>query len=450
MQLVYILMVAVAILSVLSGVAVLCGSAKGKRGQAAAYLVACLAGAGWLISMVVFLTTPVGESERALIALNGMYISAATDVIALLLFVGWKRQIVTAGAIVLAICAAILLTLIITNPLNYYGQIELSRTGNNTVTFAKTWMPMAYAGLVSLASIGFIFAGWYEIKHAPNKRAKSGAKVLFYGLILAGAIAGTFDVILPLLGNYNLVWIGPISTSLVIFAHFYATIRYRLLVLNSTWLKTLAYIILMSLAAIVYMVIFFIIFMALFKIPNPSASIIILNFIMIVIVMLLLPAINEVMAYVRSLISVGQVDIAYVIKKLNKLATQNVNLNELASFLADHLHFQYIGLLVNGRLYGSSSLPISAEELSEISNLPPSERGTWQKIDGKNKELFDRLDLTAVAELRNAKGSPFGQILVGKPLGKSSFERRDLIQLEMVINLVATVIDSKRHIKAKA
>ena len=448
MQLVYILMVAVAILSLLAGIAVFFGSARGKRGQGAAYFVACLAGSAWLVSMVVFLTTPAGQDARALIALDVMYVSAATDVIALLLFVGWKRQIVTFGSIILAIAAAILLTLIISNPSAYYGEITLSNSVNNTVVFAQTWMPYAYAALVSIASIGFIAAGWYEIQHAPNKRVKRGTQTLFGGLLIAGAIAGTFDVVLPLLGNYSLVWIGPVSTSLVIFAHFYATIRYRLLVLNSNWLRTLAYVILMSLAAMIYMVIFFIIFMALFKIPNPSASVIVLNFIMIVIVLLLLPVINEAMAYVRSLISVGQVDIAYVIKKLNRIATQNINLNELASFLADHMHFQYIGLVVNGRLYGSSSLPISADELAEISVLEAADNGVWQKIDAKNKALFEKLDLTAVAELRNAKGRPFGQILVGKPLGKSNFERRDLIQLEMVINLVATMIDSKRHLKA--
>ena len=56
--------------------------------------------------------------------------------------------------------------------------------------------------------------------------------------------------------------------------------------------------------------------------------------------------------------------------------------------------------------------------------------------------------LRAVAELRNAKGKPFGQLVVGKPLGKSTFERRDLLQLEMIINLVATVIDSEKHLRA--
>ena len=61
---------------------------------------------------------------------------------------------------------------------------------------------------------------------------------------------------------------------------------------------------------------------------------------------------------------------------------------------------------------------------------------------------MDELNLKAVAELKNAKGKAFGQLIVGKPNGKTSFERRDLVQLEMIINLVAAVIDSEKHIRA--
>ena len=195
--------------------------------------------------------------------------------------------------------------------------------------------------------------------------------------------------------------------------------------------------------------IFYIIFTALFKGPNPSGAILVLNFLMIVIVLLLLPVLNEVRATFRSMIMVGQVDIAYVIKKLNKLAARNVDLRELAAFLADHLHFAYIGFIVNGRPYGSKALALSAEELEAITHLRSAGRGeVWQEPNKSVQKVLDDLDLKAVAELRNAKGRPFGQLLVGKPLGKTSFERRDLIQLEMIINLVATVIDSEKHIRA--
>ena len=147
-------------------------------------------------------------------------------------------------------------------------------------------------------------------------------------------------------------------------------------------------------------------------------------------------------------ISVGQVDLAYVVKKLNRIATKNVNLKDLAAFLADHLHFAYIGFVINGRLYGSKALAVSAEELTKIAHLRAVPHGVWQEPTKQVQEILDNLGLKAVAELKNAKGKPFGQIIVGKPLGKTNFERRDLVQLEMIINLVAMVIDSEKHLRA--
>lgn len=237
--------------------------------------------------------------------------------------------------------------------------------------------------------------------------------------------------------------------SVVMLTYFYAILRYRVVSVSTPLLKTLAYVVILTSGVVVYMLIFYLIFNALFKIPNPSASVLVLNFLMIVIVLLLMPVINELMSSINSLIQVGQVDIAYVIKKLNHLATRNVDLRDLASFLADHLHFAYIGFVINGRLYGSKALAISSEELSSITHLKSS-TGTeiWQKPNKTVEKTFDEMGLKAVAELRNAKGKPFGQIIVGKPLGKSTFERRDLIQLEMIINLVATVIDSEKHLRA--
>lgn len=199
----------------------------------------------------------------------------------------------------------------------------------------------------------------------------------------------------------------------------------------------------------IYMLIFYLIFTTLFKIPNPSTSVLVLNFLMIVIVLLLMPVIREVSAVLRSMIMVGQVDIAYVVKKLNHLASKNVDLRDLAGFLADHLHFAYVGFIINDRLYGSKPLAMTADEIKKISGMKAARGGdVWQEPSKAVQEVLNTLDLKAVAELRNAKGKAFGQLIVGKPLGKSSFERRDLIQLEMIINLVATVIDSEKHLRA--
>lgn len=72
----------------------------------------------------------------------------------------------------------------------------------------------------------------------------------------------------------------------------------------------------------------------------------------------------------------------------------------------------------------------------------------WQVPTKSVQKILDETNLKAVAELYNAKGKPFGQIIVGEPLGKSTMKHRDLIQLEMIINLVASVIDSGKHLRA--
>lgn len=266
--------------------------------------------------------------------------------------------------------------------------------------------------------------------------------------MVTGILSCVFDVILPLWVRYDLIWIGPVAVGVSIVAFYYALLRFRIISMSSSWLKVLSSIVLTSAGVIIYMLIFYLIFTSLFKIPNPSTSILVLNFLMIVIMLLLMPVINELRASISSMISVGQVDIAYVVKKLNHLATKNIDLRDLAGFLADHLHFAYIGFIINGRLYGSKALAMSSEELSQITHLKPSGTEIWQQPNKQAQKTFDELGLKAVAELRNAKGKAFGQLVVGKPMGKNTFERRDLIQLEMIINLVATVIDSEKHLRA--
>ena len=158
-----------------------------------------------------------------------------------------------------------------------------------------------------------------------------------------------------------------------------------------------------------------------------------------------MPVISEFNASIRSLLSVNKVDLAYVIKKLNRIAPRNANLKELSGFLAEHLHFNYIGFIINGRLYSSNDTSLSNEEIKAISALKTNEHGVWQTPNPTVTKIFIDENINAVAELRNAKGQVFGQILVGNPTGKKHFERHDLVQLEMIINIVANVVYSSKR-----
>ena len=112
-----------------------------------------------------------------------------------------------------------------------------------------------------------------------------------------------FNLILPLFNNWSLIWIGPLALSATIIGFYYTILRYRSLNLASVWLKIFSYVVLISSIAIIYMIIFALIFTALFRGSMPSVEVIVLNFIMILVFLILMPALSEIMTFIRSLIS---------------------------------------------------------------------------------------------------------------------------------------------------
>ena len=186
-----------------------------------------------------------------------------------------------------------------------------------------------------------------------------------------------------------------------------------------------------------------------FRGSTPSVEVIVLNFVMILIVLLLTPAMSELNMFVRSLISNQQIDMVYIIKKLSKVnLSSNTDLRELATFLAEHMHFEYIGIMIDDQIYGSAPRRFSADGIKLIDSLGEPEQGVWQEFD-ESSEVWQKLDLSAIAALRTSGGKTFGQVMVGKPLSKTSFTRQDLVQVETIINLVAVIIDSGSRRKAK-
>ncbi len=448
MSLTSILLFATSVLAVLSGFSVLVGASKVDRTRMAWFFVAAMMAALWSVAIALFLALPVGSESVAPVLIMLIYIASAIMMVALLGFASWEYVIGKVLTVSAALAVIVSSAVVLHDTSILFVGFTLTNQGN-TVQLVNGVMYWLYTFFFVLNSV---LAWFFILQHSRRtriKRVRQGDYVLLVGLMVTGALSMISDLILPLFVRYDLIWIGPLALSITLVTFYYAILRFRIISISSGWLKTLSYVVLLVSGAVIYMLIFYLIFTALFKIPNPSTSVLVLNFLMIVIVLLLMPLINEVSASMRSMISVGQVDIAYVIKKLNRLAAKNVDLRELAAFLATHLHFAYIGFIINGKLYGSKSLAMSAEEVIQLTHLKPTPRGeVWQEPSKTVQKILDDLDLKAVAELRNAKGKAFGQIVVGKPLGKSSFERRDLIQLEMIINLVATVIDSEKHIRA--
>lgn len=442
MQLVTILLIAVAVLTLLSGISVMAGVSKKQRTNGIWFFVATICGAIWSVSMAIFLTLPISapDTTASIIAFI-VYASVIFADVSLLGYICWHYRFGKVCTLLFLVAGIIIADIILHNPELMYNGIILSRDGNQ-LDLNYGWFFMivlSFFGLITTAFTCFLI---YRIRHSRERGERIGHTVFLVGLSISGLFSLLFDMIqiVP-----SLTWLGPLVMSIVILSFYYAILRHRILHVSSFWLKALSYVNIIASATILYMIIFFVIFAALFHAQSPSATVILLNFIMIFIVLLLMPVINEFNASVRSLLSVNKVDLAYVIKKLNRIAPRNANLKELASFLAEHLHFNYIGFIINGRLYSSNDASLSNEEIHAISELKTNERGVWQTPNSTVTKIFVDENINAVAELRNAKGQVFGQILVGNPTGKKHFERHDLVQLEMIINIVANVVYSSKR-----
>ena len=437
MQITTILLVSAAILTLLSGIAVFAGITKRERDQGAWFFIMTIGTAIWSVAIAVFLALPENATSIAPAVLFALYVGAMVMLAAFVGYVGWKFKIGKILSIIYSFLGIILTIILALSPNVLYSEIILSHTGNSIhiVDGWFYWVYIAYCVLTAISMLGFTL---YRMLHAKKPNERAGMTVLMVGTSIAGIVLSIFDLFLPM-QRYDLIWIGPLATSLNILCFYYAILRFHVMTLTTSWLKALSYIIIMMTGAVIYTVAFFAIFTAIFRIPSPSTSILLLNFTMVIIVLFLIPVIIEISSFVKSFIEVQAIDIAYVTKKLNHIRPQDVNLQELASFLADHIHFEFVGLLVDGKLYGSTSSPLSVDELTAIEALKPTKPGSiW--LNDVTKKPSSSQNLKLIAELRDDDGKPIGQIIFDQPLGNIKFDRRDLIQLEMIINLVGATI----------
>ena len=447
MQLVAILLITVAVLTLLSGIAVFFGASKGDKARSAWFFMATIFATVWMVSISIFLVARPEWHNIMVWHVNWTYISSIFIDVALLGYICWRYKIGKIATIVFLVLGIVLTGFFVNKPSLLYTDIILSNTGNSLVTNISSFY-FIYIAFYCFLVPTVIFTLLRQVIKSTSRRVRSGDLVLLVGFTISGTMSLIFNLILPL-WTWNFIWLGPLAVSTTIIAFYYTILRYRALNLTSRWLKILSYIVIIASSAVIYMVIFYIIFAAMFRGSVPSVEVIMLNFVMILIVLLSTPAMGELNMFIRSLISGQQIDLVYIIKKISKTTpNSNADFRELAAFLAEHMHFEYIGIIIDDQIYGSSPRHISTDGVKFISGLGEPEQGVWQKFD-ESTDAWRKLNLSAIAALRSANGKTFGQIMMGKPLNKTSFSRQDLVQIETIVNLIAVIIDSGARGKAK-
>lgn len=442
-NLINVLVVAIALLTVLSALTLVLGSSKQERGYSLWFLVAAIGELVWGASIAVMLSLPPTDAGYAVAPwmIKGIYMGAIVMDIGVLGYVAWRNKFGKVLTSLFMIFGLILMVIFLYDPSVLYTSINLSHSGNSiSIDLSRGWYIIYIIYFITVA-LAFCLTMIYRILHTNNKNTRKGYLFFLIGLSISGGLAPIFDLFMPI-WRYDLIWVGPTLIGLTMTGFYYAVLRYRMVTINTNWLKAMSSIVLVGGVLCIYLLIFHLVFAALFKVASPSFQVVLLNFIMVAVVLVLTPAIIEIWAMVKSLIMAKQIDLVYIVKKLSKINTREPNLRDISGFLAEHMHFTYVGFLINGKYFAADDYKIPVEEFVEIPKLDYPAKGIWQAASSLDKEMTKKFGIYRVGCLSGASGEMVGQVILGRPTMRGEIDKKDWVEIEMVMSLMGTIIEN--------
>lgn len=444
MQLIQSVLIAVAVLVILAGLSVFLGATKAEKGSALRFFLATLGAAFWTIAIAAFFALSPTTGEYVHPVVVSIIAGAVFCDVFLLAYFGWSQKGGKLATMLFAVVGIAFIVLLFQHPELFYSSVDLSNEYSH-IFVTKGWY--YYALIVYFFLISFAFSGYLSkrISDTTNRGARNGLRVFQVGLSIGGILALVFDLIL-LTDRPDLAWIGPTATSISILTAYYSIVKFRMIPLSLRWIKIMSYLILAATTIIIYILIFYTVFTALFHVASPSIEVIALNLIMAAILLLLLPAISEFMAYMRTAVVLDEVNLAYILKKLERIDKASFDPRDIAGFLADCLHYSYIALIINERIYPSATMKISGHEVAALAKLHPKAGELWVAKGALDKDVAKKCEISRVGVLRDEDGKEIGKIVFGKKETRIELSRRDLIKYTTIVEVLATVVEenSKR------
>lgn len=225
----------------------------------------------WAIGVGIF-NLPVSELVGE-IAVYTYYISALLIAYALLLFcISYTSEKVSRVTLIGALLPWIIMSIFIVQPDLFVYNIS---TLNNTVEL----VPSTY-GLYTLLFICYAAVGMTLLwRKALLKKRTRRYRVLAIWLTVCLIGGGFFNLILPGLGYYQYILLGPLFTFIMVTAVFYAIAKHGLFDIRLAVVRTVTYLLSLATLAGIYLVVAFLIFNIVLN-QSSSASQIAINVIL--------------------------------------------------------------------------------------------------------------------------------------------------------------------------
>lgn len=241
------------ILSLLLGLLVVANGTS-KKGMKLPFALFAGSVGLWAIGISLFSFT--NSEALAQVFVSAYYVSALFIAYGFLLFsLYYLTPKVSPFVVVLALVPLIVMAGLIVTPFGIIESILISE-GGNSVTLVK---PIYVVYALMFVSYTIIGLGYLWLRAARDK-GQDAPKILALALTVCMAGGAYFNLILPWLGNYSLIALGPLFSFIMVVAVFYVIARHGLFDIRAAVLRTVTYVLSLATLAAVYLVIAFIVF----------------------------------------------------------------------------------------------------------------------------------------------------------------------------------------------
>lgn len=218
-------LVVLAIINIVFGSLVFMGSRRTR--QAGLFMIFDIAVGLWSLGIGLLYLTSSTEAGTWLVRLY--YFAAALIAYALLLFtldyVGKKLSRFQSWLIFLPFLAVILSVIV---PSGLIEAVELGEKPfvvlNKSIYIFYTLYFVSYF----ISAVAVVWRAYLRPARPAKTIDKKGALYVLVSILISGVFGMFFNLALPLFGNYDLIWVGPIGSVLMVSLIFIAVIRHSL------------------------------------------------------------------------------------------------------------------------------------------------------------------------------------------------------------------------------
>jgi signal transduction histidine kinase len=321
--------------------------------------------------------------------------------------------------------------------------------------------------LYSIYLVGCFVVGLaYTYLKSKRNKGMLGLQSYFFfiGFLLTSFFGVAFNLILPWLGNYRLIWLGPLFTNAFILATGYSIIRHRMFDVRSFIARSVAYLISLSVLASVYGFLIFGTATILFDVKLSLSVQIILSLTTAIAAMLFSGLKSFFDKITNRLFYRDAYDSQLLLDKLNRLLVDNTNLEQLvtrsAELIKDNLkaEFCFIGIRDaqhdSLRTIGAGTHRLSKTEVIHIEQLSteiPGKILITDELDARNQDLAVDLQKHSIAvwgrlsSTAQSKNEGLGYLAMGQRRSGNPYTPRDHRTLEIIVNELVIAIENSLH-----